>query len=56
MCICFLQNPKVIFYHFLFYIFNLRHFLHGFEFEVGTLWAQLLLQFYTDPSETSQVS
>ena len=29
--------------------------MHGSEFVVGTLWAQLLLQFYTDPSETSQV-
>ena len=39
----------------LFHIFNLD-FLHGSEFVVGTLWAQLLLQFYTNPSETSQVS
>ena len=38
-----------------FHIFNLIFFfLHGSKFVVGTLWAQLLLQFYIDPSETSQ--
>ena len=42
------------FFHFL-HIFNLD-FLHGSEFVVGTLWAQLLLQSYTNPSETSEVS
>ena len=25
------------------------------EYEVGTLWAQLLLQFWTDPFETLQM-
>ena len=45
------------FFFFTFFrIFNLDFFLHGSEFVVGTLWAQLLPQFYTDPSETSQVS
>ena len=42
----------VFFFYFCFYIFNLD-FFHGSEFIVGTLWAQLLLQFYADPSETS---
>ena len=27
--------------------------MHGSEFVAGTLWAQLLVQFYSDPSETS---
>ena len=43
----FLQNS-----FFFLHIFNLAFFLHSSEFVVGTLWAQLLLQFYTDPSET----
>ena len=44
------------FFHF-FHIFNLRlFFLHGSEFVVGTLWAQLLLQFNVDSSETSHLS
>ena len=42
------------FFHF-FHIFN-RLFLHGSEFVVGTLWAQLLLEFNADPSETSHLS
>ena len=29
--------------------------MRGSEFVVGTLWAQLLLQFWTDPFETLQV-
>ena len=50
-----------LFFFFLFFVFQFFHifnleFLHGSEFVVGTLWAQLLLQFYTDPSETSQAS
>ena len=53
---CFLQNPLFNFIFHFFYIFNLDFFLLGSEFVMGTLWAQLFLQFYTDPSETSQVS
>ena len=46
---------KLSFLFTFFHIFNLD-FLYGSEFVEGTLWAQLLLQFYTNPSETSQVS
>ena len=45
-----------LFCFYFFHIFNLRLFLHGSEFVVGILLAHLLLQFYTDPYETSQVS
>ena len=43
-------------YFFFSLFFTFLTFLHGSEFVVGTLWVQLLLQFYTDSSETSQVS
>ena len=48
----------ILFYFILFFFFHIFYldFLHGSEFVVGTLWAQLLLRFYTDPSGTSQVS
>ena len=45
-----------LFFFYFFHIFNLGFFLHGSEFVVGTLWAQLLLQFNADPSETSHLS
>ena len=51
MHMLFTESLSYFFFYF-FHIFN----LHGPEFVVVTLWAQLLLQFYTDPSETSQVS
>ena len=42
----------------IFHIFN-RHFFmlqyYGSVYVVGTLWVQLLLQFYTIPTETIQM-
>ena len=45
--------------NYFFHIFNLDFFcivVRGSEFIVGTLWAQFLLQFFTNPSESLQVS
>ena len=46
----------IYFFFFYFFTFLTYTFLRGSEFVVGTLWAQLLQQFYTDPSETSHLS
>ena len=54
----FLQNPDIIFFQ-LFHIFNLDFFfiLQYYEsvYVVGNLCMQLLLQFYTIPTETIQM-
>ena len=59
-CACaFYRTLNFFFFFSLFHIFNLDFFcivVHGSEFIVGTLWAQLLLQFLISPSEILQVS
>ena len=55
ICMRFGYNPQIIFYHF-FHKLNLAIFQAVLLSEiVGTLCAQLLLQFYIDSFETSQV-
>ena len=62
MRVLFTESLKKIFFFFTFFfhIFKLDFFfcivVRGSEFIVGTLWAQLLLQFLTNPSEILQVS
>ena len=52
ICMWFGYYPQIIFGHFF---RNLRRFYYQSEKIVGTLCAQLLLQFYIDSFETSQV-
>ena len=57
MCMRFEYHPEIIFCHF-FRKLNLvifRRFYYQSEWIVGTLCAQLLLQFYADSFETAQV-
>ena len=48
--VLFTESLNYFFFHF-FHIFNLDIFSKS---VVGTMWAQLLVQFYTDPFETLQ--
>ena len=61
-CGFYIQNLDAFFFFFfffqIFHIFNLDFFmLQHYEsvYVVGTLWVQLLLQFYTIPTETIQM-
>ena len=57
MCMTFEYNPQINFCHF-FHSLNLVIFGLNYYWSLwtlGTLWAQLLLQFYPNPFETLQV-
>ena len=58
-CACAFYSILKLFFFQFFHIFNLDFFcimVRGSEFIVGTFWAQILLQFLTNPSEILQVS